>query len=58
MKILYINIGMHAKNHNSLMNYKNIKLNITKTISITNRRCLFDKCCLFQLINHEFGQIS
>ena len=24
MKILYINIGMHAKNHNALMNYKNI----------------------------------
>ena len=26
MKILYLNIGMHHKNHNALINYKNIEL--------------------------------
>ena len=36
MRILYINIGMHTKNHNSLMNYKNISYYIINTSKIND----------------------
>ena len=34
MKVLYINIYMHAKNNNSLMNYKNISFFIINHTNI------------------------
>jgi hypothetical protein len=36
MKILYINIGMHGKNHNALMSYKNITFYVINNIDFNN----------------------
>jgi hypothetical protein len=36
MKILYINIGMHAKNQNALMNYKNISFYVINRPNLDN----------------------
>ena len=36
MKILYINVGMHAKNHNALMSYKNITFYVINNINFNN----------------------
>ena len=36
MKILYINVGMHAKNHNALMSYKNITFYVINNIDFNN----------------------
>lgn len=36
MKILYVNIGMHGKNHNALMNYKNITFYVINNIDFNN----------------------
>ena len=36
MKILYIKNGMHFKNHNSMLSYKNITLYIIENIDVLN----------------------
>ena len=37
MKILYIKHGMHFKNHNSIMSYKNITLYVIENPDILNK---------------------
>ena len=46
MKILYIHDWMHHKNHNSLMNYKNINLHIIKDAKLINDKLIKLYYCL------------
>ena len=47
MKILYIHDWMHHKNHNSLMNYKNINLHIIKDAKLINNIDLTQFDCVY-----------
>ena len=47
MKILYINIGMHEKNHNALMNYKNISFYVINNMNLINNINLKDFDCVY-----------
>jgi hypothetical protein len=47
MKILYINIGMHGKNHNALMNYKNISFYVINNMNLINNINLKDFDCVY-----------
>lgn len=47
MKILYIKNGMHAKNHNALINYKNISYYISDNIEILNSIDLSQFDCVY-----------
>jgi len=47
MKILYIKSGMHHKNHNAVINYKNISYYISDNISILNSIDLSQFDCVY-----------
>jgi glycosyltransferase involved in cell wall biosynthesis len=47
MKILYIKNGMHHKNHNSMINYKNITLYVSNDVSILNKINLLEFDCVY-----------
>jgi hypothetical protein len=47
MKILYVNTWMHPKNHNSLMNYKNINFHIIKDPNLMNSIDLTQFDCVY-----------
>lgn len=47
MKIIYIKQGMHFKNHNSIMSYKNITLYVIENPDILNRLDLSQFDCVY-----------
>ena len=47
MKILYIKNGMHFKNHNSMLSYKNITLYIIENIDVLNKLDLSEFDCVY-----------
>jgi hypothetical protein len=47
MKILYIKHGMHLKNHNSMMSYKNITLYVIENPDILNKMDLSQFDCVY-----------
>jgi hypothetical protein len=47
MKILYIKHGMHLKNHNSMMSYKNITLYVIENPDILNKMDLTGFDCVY-----------